>query len=287
VRRLAYVDSDPVFTQVKLKLAHDQEAFRKRVNAHDVYFSFGECLPGAVPTTGHYWRATRTPIVLSEWRPTMPRREVFTTIMNWTSYEPLQYGCYIYGQKDIEFPRFIELPHKVSPTVLEVALSTLQHLNWQTAARSLPPATLAVIHKQAHWTPSDLLTHMGWRVVDPLQVCPDLDSYRHYIESSKAEWSVAKNGYVVGKSGWFSCRSACYLAAARPVVVQDTGFDAILPAGEGILIFRTMEEAIAAIQEVEGNYARHAQAARMIAEEYFDSDRVLNRLIEEALSSDG
>ena len=134
VRRLVYIDSDPVFTQVKL--ARGQTKFRKRVNAHDVHFSFGECLPGTVPTTGHCWRATRTPIVLSEWRPAMPRREVFTTVMNWTSYEPLKYSRHIYGQKDVEFERFIELPSKVHPTVIEVALSKLQHLNWQTDDRA-------------------------------------------------------------------------------------------------------------------------------------------------------
>jgi len=97
---------------------------------------------------------------------------------------------------------------------------------------------------------------------------------------------VAKNGYVRGQAGWFSCRSACYLAAGRPVVVQDTGFGAVLPVGEGILTFGTMEEAAAAIREVENDYGRHAKAARAIAEEYFDSDKVLPRLIDEALSSD-
>ena len=286
VRRLAYVDSDPVFTQIKLKLARGQVKFRKRVDAHDVHFSFGEHLSEAVPSTGHRWRATRTPIVLSEWRPAMPRREVFTTVMHWTSYKPLRHGRARYGQKDAEFQRFIELPRKVHPTSIEVALRTAQHLNWQTNDRSLPPAVCAVIHDRAHWTPSDLLASLGWHVVDPLQVCPDLESYRTYIESSKAEWSVAKHGYVRGQPGWFSCRSACYLAAGRPVVVQDTGFDAVLPVGEGILSFRTMEEAIAAIREVESRYTRHARAARAIAEAYFDSDKVLTRLIEAAMSGD-
>jgi hypothetical protein len=116
-------------------------------------------------------------------------------------------------------------------------------------------------------------------------VCPDFDSYRQYIESSQAEWSVAKNGYVVGQAGWFSCRSACYLAAGRPVVVQDTGFGPVLPVGEGLLAFTSVEEAVAALQEVEANYARHAQAARDIAESYFDSDKVLARLIDDALGA--
>jgi hypothetical protein len=284
VRRLAYIDSDPVFTQVKLKLARGQTKFRKRVNVHDVHFSFGECLSEAVPTTGHRWRATRTPIVLAEWRPAMPRREEFTTVMNWASYKPLRYGRRFYGQKDMEFQRFIELPRKVNPTAIEVALSKTQHLNWQTDGRNLSPTALEFVCSQVKWTPSDLLAHMGWRVVDPLQVCPDLDSYREYIESSKAEWSVAKNGYVLGQPGWFSCRSACYLAAGRPVVVQETGFSNVLPIGEGLLSFKTMEQAAAAIDEVNGNYGRHAKAARAIAEEYFDSRKVLTRLIDEAMN---
>jgi hypothetical protein len=283
VRRLVYIDSDPIFTQVKLKLARGQVQFRQRVHAHDVHFSFGECLAEAGPTTEPRWQATRTPIVLSEWRPAMPRREVFTTVMNWTSYKPLQYGRHIYGQKDVEMQRFIELPRKAYPTAIEVALSQTQHLNWQTTEQNWPPTVRDVVCNQPHWTPSDLLASLGWRIVDPLQVCPDLETYRQYIEASKAEWSVAKHGYVQGQSGWFSCRSACYLAAGRPVVVQDTGFRTVLPVGEGILPFRTMEEAVAAIREVEAHYTRHTKAARAIAEEYFDAGKVLTQLIAEAM----
>jgi hypothetical protein len=124
-------------------------------------------------------------------------------------------------------------------------------------------------------------------VVDAKSNCGDFDSYRSYIERSKAEWSVAKNGYVQARSGWFSERSACYLASGRPVVVQDTGFSKIIPVGNGIFAFDTVEEAAAAIETVEGNYAREAKAARAIAEEYFDSEKVLTRLVEEALISDG
>jgi hypothetical protein len=258
VRRLAYIDSDPVFTQIKL--ARGQLDFRKLVDLHDVHFSFGECLSYAVPETGHHWLPTRQPIVLSEWRPT-PHREVFTTVMNWTSYNPVTFGGQTYGQKDVEFMRFLELPSAVAPSILEIAVNS----------------------GKTRRTPRHLLSHKGWRVVDPMEVCPDLDSYRQYIESSKAEWSVAKNGYVLGQSGWFSCRSACYLAAGRPVVVQDTGFGTVLPVGQGILPFATPEEAIGAIREVEANYENHTKAARAIAEAYFDSDKVLTRLVDVAL----
>jgi hypothetical protein len=261
VRRLAYIDSDPLFTQVKL--ARGQLDFRKWIDLHDVQFSFGECLSAAVPETGHQWRPTRQPIVLSEWRPETPHREVFTTVMNWTSYKPVVYGNQSYGQKDVEFMRFQELPSLVAPTVLEIAVNT----------------------GKTRRAPRQLLAHKGWRVVDPAQVCPDLDTYRQYVESSKAEWSVAKNGYVLGQPGWFSCRSACYLAAGRPVAVQDTGFSAVLPVGEGLLTFTTVEGAVAAINEIEAHYARHAKAARALAEEYFDAAKVLERLIDGALQA--
>jgi hypothetical protein len=182
--------------------------------------------------------------------------------MNWTSYNPVVYNGQTYGQKDIEFMRFLELPAQVASTVLEIAVN----------------------EGKTRRTPRALLAHKGWQVVDPAVVCPDLDSYRQYIESSQAEWSVAKNGYVVGQAGWFSCRSACYLAAGRPVVVQDSGFGAVLPVGEGLLAFTTLEEAVQAIREVEAHYARHAEAARAVAETYFDASKVLARLLEDALN---
>jgi hypothetical protein len=142
------------------------------------------------------------------------------------------------------------------------------------------------IHK-TDWTAYELLTRAGWRVIDSIAACGDLDSYRYYIESSKAEWSVAKNAYVLGQPGWFSERSACYLAAGRPVVVQDTGSSAVLPVGEGILSFRTLPEAAEGIQEVQARYLQHSEAARAIAETYFDSEKVLSDLIDNALNDDG
>jgi hypothetical protein len=260
VKRMAYIDSDPVFTQVKL--VRGQSDFRRMVNIHDVHFSFGECLSNKVPETGHLWRPTRQPIVLSEWRPMTRHRDVFTTVMNWTSYKPVSFNGQTYGQKDVEFDRFMDLPARIPGTRLEIAINA----------------------GKTRRTPRDRLRRKGWRVVDPDSVCPDMTSYRSYIESSKAEWSAAKNGYVVGQAGWFSCRSACYLAAGRPVVVQDTGYGCVLPVGEGILAFKAMEGAITAIQDVEAHYRRHAEAARAIAETYFDSHKVLSRLVDSALS---
>jgi hypothetical protein len=114
-----------------------------------------------------------------------------------------------------------------------------------------------------------------------------MDSYRGYIQSSKAEWSVAKHGYVVGRPGWFSCRSACYLASGRPVVVQDTGYSDVLPVGEGLLAFSKLDEAIDAVRSVVADYERHRRAAGDLARAFFDSDVVLTDLVDSAMNSDG
>ena len=260
VSKMVYIDSDPVFTQIKL--ARGQADFGKLIDVHDMQFSFGECVADSFPVRGQTWLPTRQPIVLAEWQNRGVINDAFTTIMNWTSYRPVSYKGTNYGQKDVEFERFLNLPNRVPDTKLEIAVNA----------------------GKTRRTPRALLNHKGWHVVDPDEVCPDMDSYRNYIELSKAEWSVAKNGYVTGKSGWFSCRSACYLAAGKPVVVQDTGFSSILPCGEGILPFRTMEESVAAIQSVENDYDRHSDAARAIAREYFDSGKVLQKLINDAFA---
>jgi hypothetical protein len=279
IPRLAYIDSDPVFTQVKLALGMDE--FCRRVAAHDVHFTFGERFSSAVPESGYRWRPTRQPILLTEWSTGRPHRGSFTTVMSWTSYKPLEYGGQKYGQKDLELARFLKLPAAVKPAILEIALSSTHHVDWELVnAMGFAGST-----STKQMTPGELLAAAGWEVVNPDDVCPDLDTYRNYVETSKGEWSVAKNGYVKGRAGWFSCRSACYLAAGRPVIVQNTGFPAVIPAGEGLLAFDKAEEAAAAIQEVERNYARHARAAREIAEEYFDSQKVLARLINDAMNT--
>lgn len=122
-------------------------------------------------------------------------------------------------------------------------------------------------------------------MVDALSACGTPEAYRSYIRSSRGELSVAKSGYVAGRSGWFSCRSACYLACGRPVIVQDTGFSPSPPAGLGVLAFDSPDGALAAIEDLAARYARHARAAREIAEEHFDARRVLGALLEEALDA--
>jgi hypothetical protein len=260
IKTLAYIDSDPTFTQVKL--ARGETSLITLMGQHDVHFSFGEALPGNTPKTNIDWIPTRQPMLIDEWHPIEERREIFTTVMNWTTARPIEHDGVRYGQKDIEFQRFIDLPPRVAPTEIELAVNL----------------------GKTNRTPYDLLRHKGWRLADPDVVCPDIDSYRRYLSTSKAEWSVAKNGYVVGKSGWFSCRSACYLAAGRPVAVEDTGFGAVIPTGRGVLAFFDMDGAVAAIRDIEASYDMHARAARDIAVEYFDSAKVLRKLVDAALS---
>lgn len=259
----AYVDTDPVFTQIKLVRGDDH--LRRQVDAHDVRFTVGETLGEGTPDTGHLWIPMRHPIEVSEWRTEAPPGATFTTVMNWTSYKDIEFEGDVYGQKDTEFRRFLELPARVPTAELEVAVNS---------------------GKTRH-APREHLRHLGWRVSDPRQVCPDLESYRSYIQTSRAEWSVAKNGYVKARCGWFSGRSAAYLAAGRPVVVQDTGFSQTLPTGEGIVPFTTLDEAAAAVEDVLARPELHAQAACEIAESCFDSIVVLDALVEGALGADG
>ena len=133
--------------------------------------------------------------------------------------------------------------------------------------------------------PYAALRDRGWNVIPAWDVTSDPWNYRNYLASSLAEWSVAKNAYAAGRTGWFSCRSACYLALGVPAVVQDTAFGHAIPTGEGVLTFNTMDEAVDAIREVVADPDRHARAAAELAHEYFDSDKVLSHLLDQAMNS--
>ena len=262
VARLAYIDSDPVFTQIKL--ARDQLHFKALIDSHDVHFSFGETIGTQLPDTGHTWLPTRQPILLDEWETSEAPSRPLTTIMNWSSYGVVEYKGVTYGQKDVEFMKFMDLPERIFPVRVEIAMN---------AAGKNTRA------------PLDLLQRKGWSFVSPDKVAGSLEAYRRFIQTSTAEWSVAKNGYVQGNAGWFSCRSACYLAAGRPVIVEDTGFRNVLPNGEGLLAFSTLDEAVDAVRAVESDLVRHSSAARQIARGYFAAEDVLASLIERAFKT--
>ncbi len=284
IPRLAYIDSDPVFTQVRL--AMDPGPFPALIDRHDVHFSFGETLAQAdVTDNGHTWRPTHQPVVLAQWPVRVPARDVFTTVMSWTSYAALGFEGRSSGQKDVELMKFVDLAGMVAPNVLEFAIN--EGMTDQSFPEYLdlprrvgPTLEIALGSPNA---PRTELTERGWALRDPRAVSEDPWTYQDYIQRSKAEFSLAKHGYVVSASGWFSERSACYLATGRPVVLQDCAFSQWLPTGEGVLAFDTPQQAIACIEAVEGAYEFHCRKAREVAEASFDARAVLASLIERAM----
>jgi hypothetical protein len=253
------VDTDPGFTQIR-HLTEPHAAARAAL--HTAFFSFGENLPlgrSAVPDDGLPWQATRQPLVAEAWPVTpVPASGFLTTVMQWDSYPPREYGGVAYGMKSDSFEPYAGLPARVGPR-FELAIGN-------------PTA------------PLEQLRAGGWRVRDSQEVAGDALSYQRYIAQSHGEFAVAKHGYVVGCTGWFSERSVGYLASGRPVVVQDTGFTSWLEPGAGVLAFRTPDEAAAAVEEVLRRGPYHGKAAREVALSYFDARDVLTRLIERAFN---
>jgi hypothetical protein len=229
---------------------------------HHAHFTFAENIgkPDCrVPVELFNWIPTRQPIVLDCFAKQVAvgaRRKMLTTVASW---EPNEKGPTVNGVtycgKSVEFRRFMGMPQR-SSLPLEIAISG-----------AIPQAELGAA---------------GWHLREGLEVSSDPWTYRNYLAESMGEWSVAKNAYVASRSGWFSCRTACYLALGVPAIVQDTGFTPYIPAGEGVFAFGTMEESAAAIDALASDPARHAKAAMEIAREYFDSAKVLGQLIERA-----
>jgi hypothetical protein len=257
--RKVYIDQDPGFTQ----FWHAAGNAGPRLEGHDFYFTVGENVgtPAcSIPTGGIRWRRTRQPVVLEHWPVSAAgSAERFTTVASWRGpYGPVRHGDTTFGLKVHEFRKFIELPQRAAQT-FEIALN-------------IHPADAKDL---------DSLRHHGWRIVDPKVVVPDPDSFRRYVQTSGAEFSVAQGIYVQTKSGWFSDRTVRYLASGKPALVQDTGFSRNYPVGEGLVAFRTLDDAVAGAERIARDYDRQCRAARALAEDYFDSDKVLRQLIEE------
>lgn len=258
-RRKAFVDLDPGFTQ----FWHAAGNAGARLAGHDTYFTIGENIGTdrcPIPTGGIDWRRTRPPVVLEDWPVVGDRApDYFTTVGSWRGpYAPVEYNGQTYGLKLHEFRKFVELPERVEGR-FELALS---------------------LHPDER-NDIDLLRRHGWRLVDPVEVAAKPSSFRAYVQGSGAEFSCAQNVFVETESGWFSDRTARYLASGKPALVQETGFSRNLPVGEGLLSFRTLAEAVTGAKEIVARYDDHARAARALAEEYFDSDLVLGRLLEQ------
>jgi hypothetical protein len=257
--RKVYLDLDPGFTQ----FWHAAGDPGPRLEGHDFFFTIGENIgtrSSSIPTDGITWRATRPLSLLEEWpvsKDGAPDR--FTTVASWRgAYGPVDANGKTFGLKVHEFRKVIDLPRRV-PQTFELALD---------------------IHP-AEEKDLDALRSSGWQMVDPRTKVPDPLSYRHYVQASGAEFSVAQGIYVETNGGWFSDRTVCYLASGKPALVQDTGFSRNYPVGEGLVAFRTLDEAVAGVERIAGDYEHHSKAARALAETYFDSDKVLARLLDE------
>jgi hypothetical protein len=228
---------------------------------HDVHVTIGERIRApdcSIPACGIDWVTSRQPVVLDEWPRTNGGGRRFTSVGAWRGpFAPIEFQGETYGQRVHEFRKFVELPRRVRAE-FELALA----IDTDDEADRL------------------LLEEHGWRLVEPAVAAGTPDAYRHFVQRSSAELLVAKGMPVKTRSGWFSDRSVCYLASGKPVLAEDTGLEELYPVGEGLLTFSTLEEAVGGVEEILRNYARHAAAARQLAVEYFDSDKVLPRLVE-------
>jgi hypothetical protein len=251
-----YLDLDPAFTQ----LWHEVQGIPMRFAGHTHFVTVGLAVDQrdcGVPTCGLPWLATPQPVVLSHW-PVAERltHDALTTVGNWRGYSSIEYRGTFYGQKAHSLRQFLSLPRLAGQKFL--------------LALAIDPGEARDL---------EALAANGWQLVDPGRVAATPAAYREFIQGSRAEFGIAKSGYVASRCGWFSDRSACYLASGRPVLAQDTGFGRFLPVGEGLFSFATPDDVLGALESLRGDHARHRRAARAIAEEYFDSDRVLSRLL--------
>jgi hypothetical protein len=254
------VDTDPVYEQIKYAKA--DPGARAYLDAHTHFFTYGENVGGPgwiVPLCGVPWQPTRPPVVTSLWPAAPGAPEAFTTIATWENkgknieFEGEQYVW----SKHVNFLRMLDVP-KAAGVPFTMAM--------------LPPT--AEIEAQ--------VTAAGWRLTDPRPVSASIDAYGDFIRGSRAEFTVAKDIYVRPKSGWFSDRSVCYLASGRPVVTMATEFSRFYPVGEGLFEYADKAGALDAIAAVNADYARHAKAARHLAEEFFDAKRVVGKMMKDA-----
>jgi hypothetical protein len=251
-----YLDLDPAFNQ----LWHAVEGIDMRLAGHTHFVTVGRAIgdPGnQIPTCGVTWLPTFQPVLLEEW-PATPGdpAAAWTTVGNWRGYGSIHHAGVFYGQKAHSLRRVMDLPGRTTAR-LEVAL----------AIDSGEVNDLESLHLH------------GWHITDPVVVAGSPDRYRQFIQESKGELAIAKSGYVESECGWFSDRSACYLASGRPVVAQETGFSRFLPTGKGLVAFGSIDEAVDGLDAMSRDYATHCRHAREIAEQHFRAEDVLGRLL--------
>ncbi|MEH2048001.1 glycosyltransferase family 1 protein [Nostoc sp.] len=257
-QRRIYIDADPGFTQINI--ASGNSELIETIERCDRLFTIGQRIDAEdclIPTNGRHWLKTLPPVALPYW-PVIEDNDTigFSSIMQWHSYREVVYEGITYGNKDKEFLKFIDIP-QLTKQQFRIALSG-----------GFP----------------DELSQSGWEVIPGWLASFTPESYQKFVQASRAEFGVAKQGYVATKGGWFSDRSVCYLASGRPILVQDTGLSDWLPIREGLLIFQDLCEAMNGVHMINSNYEKHRHAARKIAEDYFDSHKVLSSLLEAAMN---
>ncbi|UCD56207.1 MAG: hypothetical protein JSV16_10245 [Candidatus Hydrogenedentota bacterium] len=276
-QRLVYYGTDPVYSEIAF--AKKDKIARRTIDQHDDFVTYGENIGNAdcpIPPLPRLRSKTRQPVLMDCWQDGPPSKKEFTTVCNWKQEgRDIDFnGETYYWSKHHEFLKFIELPHRIS-TPIELAMGLADPAVSRPGFGDLVPAVGMTGEER------NLLASHGWRLIDAHAFTTAPWPYRDYIQASRGEFTVAKDQNVRLRSGWFSERSACYLAAGRPVIAQDTGFGNVLPTGKGLFAFNTMEEIMAAFDIVNSDYRAHSRAARAIAEEYFRAEIVLAKVLVE------
>ena len=274
VKRLVLFGSDPVYRELAVVAGVGDTA--DVVAEHHDTITYGENIGRpdcAIPPLPRQRATTRQPVLMDMWECGAPARPDFTTVGNWlqTGRDIEFNGEQYLWSKHHEFLKFIDVPAHVSQPV-ELATNLSDENAWNGGGTTVPGFAVPDSAR------STLLRNC-WKITDGSRFTTDPWLYRDYIQRSSGEFTVARDLNVRLRSGWFSERSACYLAAGRPVITQDTGFDTVIPTGEGLFSFRNREEAIAAFDTIASDYKRHSCSALEIAHEYFRHDRVLPSLL--------
>jgi hypothetical protein len=271
VGRLVYFGTDPVYHEIAF--ANGDKEARSIIEEHDDFVTYGENIGSAdcpVPPLPRLRAKTRQAVLLDLWQGGPPTKKEFTTVGNWQQEgREVEYrGEFYHWSKHLEFLKFVDLPRRTNQP-LELAMNLAD-------AKTIRHGTGEVVRALGVTTDArHTLESNGWKLADTHALTTDPWPYRDYIRASRGEFTVARDLHVRLRSGWFSERSACYLAAGRPVITQDTGFGTVLPTGVGLFAFNTMDEILAAIESINSDYERHSRAARAIAEEYFKAETVL------------
>ena len=249
------VDTDPVFSQVRI--ASSDWLLAGVAEAHTRLFTFGR---PPLPAQQHEWIPTRQPVPTRYW-PAEPHPGAdapFTTIMTWQAYPPVEWEGIEYGAKDRSMRPLLDLPRRTAAR-LEIALGGGDN----------------------HWEAERILAEHGWELSDPMLANGSTDRFHQFLARSAGEFGVAKQGYVAARSGWFSERTCCYLASGRPAVVADTGWRDWLPDGEGLFAYASVDDAVAALEEIRSDPDRHSRAARKLVAEHFEAADVCAAMLDE------